>query len=147
MYCSKSCRPTRLFHSSVLGQWRLLAIRLSSAVKRQVADMMSMCKSGNCAGLQQALQDLANQLGDGDGDDQDGDGQGFGKGGIDRGRGDAPMVFGAERELTDAFYAGVPLAEGHGSHQTFYSNAKAKQLLGFQPQHSWRDYLNDPRTA
>lgn len=48
-------------------------------------------------------------------------------------------------ELRAAFYAGVPLAEGHGAHETFYSNAKAKRMLGFQPQHNWRMYLDDPQ--
>lgn len=80
------------------------AMPLSSAVKRQVGDMMQMCEGGNCSGLGKALDDLRRKLGQGDGDDQDDDGDGFGRGGIDRGRGDAPMVFGAERELTDAFY-------------------------------------------
>jgi hypothetical protein len=28
-----------------------------------------------------------------------------------------------------------------GPRQTFYSNAKAKALVGFQPRHSWRDVL------
>ena len=50
-------------------------------------------------------------------------------------------------ELHETCYRGVPLAEGHGPDETFYSNAKAKRMLGFQPQHSWRQYLDDPRKA
>ena len=44
-------------------------------------------------------------------------------------------------ELHTKFYDGVPLADDHGAQETFYSNAKAKRLLSFQPQHSWRKYL------
>ena len=50
-------------------------------------------------------------------------------------------------ELRAEFYARVPLAEGHGIQETFYSNAKAKRMLGFQPENSWRRYLDDPRNA
>lgn len=45
-------------------------------------------------------------------------------------------------ELHAKFYAGVPIKENQGSQETFYSNAKAKRLLGFLPQHSWQKYLN-----
>ena len=48
------------------------------------------------------------------------------------------------QELCAQFYAGIPIAEDHGAQETFYSNAKAKRLLGFQPQHSWRMYLDPP---
>ena len=44
------------------------------------------------------------------------------------------------QELIDRFYEGVPARE-MGPRQTFYSNAKAKALVGFQPRHSWRDVL------
>jgi hypothetical protein len=33
-----------------------------------------------------------------------------------------------------------------GEHETFYSNEKAKRLLGFQPEHSWRNHLEAPGT-
>lgn len=46
------------------------------------------------------------------------------------------------QELIDEFYQGVPQKAQMGTHETFYSNAKAKKLLGFAPQHSWRDYLS-----
>ena len=45
------------------------------------------------------------------------------------------------KELHSEFYEGVPLADGHGERETFYSNAKAKRMLGFQPQQSWRTHL------
>ncbi len=50
-------------------------------------------------------------------------------------------------ELIDRYYAGVEIRRAMGEHETFYSNAKAKQLVGYAPQHRWRDCLNDPRMA
>ncbi len=44
-------------------------------------------------------------------------------------------------ELIDAFYKGVPVKSVMGEDETFYSNRKAKDLLGFQPKHNWRDVL------
>lgn len=49
-------------------------------------------------------------------------------------------------EIRKRFYAGVPLTREMGEHETFYSNAKAKRLLGFQPEHCWRDYLEAPQS-
>ncbi|MBO6676150.1 MAG: NAD(P)-dependent oxidoreductase [Rhizobiales bacterium] len=43
-------------------------------------------------------------------------------------------------ELIDRFYQGVPVGD-MGEFETFYSNAKAKKLVGYQPKHSWRDVL------
>lgn len=48
-------------------------------------------------------------------------------------------------EIIERYYQGVPQKRAMGEHETFYSNAKARQLLGFQPKHRWRDYLADPR--
>ena len=31
-----------------------------------------------------------------------------------------------------------------GRDETFYAIDKARELLGFEPQHSWRDVLDDP---
>ncbi len=45
------------------------------------------------------------------------------------------------QELIDRFYAGVEIRRAMGERETFYSNAKAKVMLGFQPAHSWRDHL------
>ena len=39
-------------------------------------------------------------------------------------------------ELRAKFYAGVPVAQDHESHEAFYPNSKTKRLLGFQPAHS-----------
>lgn len=43
-------------------------------------------------------------------------------------------------ELIDRFYQGVPVGD-MGEFEAFYSNAKAKKLVGYQPKHSWRDVL------
>jgi nucleoside-diphosphate-sugar epimerase len=47
------------------------------------------------------------------------------------------------QELADTFYGGVPLKRAMGDHETFYSSAKAKELLGFSPRFGWRAELED----
>ncbi|MEP0940187.1 MAG: NAD(P)-dependent oxidoreductase [Rhizobiaceae bacterium] len=44
-------------------------------------------------------------------------------------------------EIIERFYEGVPLTKKMGESESFYSNAKAKALLGFAPEHNWRMYL------
>jgi len=44
-------------------------------------------------------------------------------------------------EVAQKFYAGVPVKSPVTGHETFYSNAKAKRMLGFQPKHGWRDVV------
>ena len=44
-------------------------------------------------------------------------------------------------ELIETYYQGVPI-NGDEIPQSFYTNAKAKRLLGYQPAHSWRDYVS-----
>jgi nucleoside-diphosphate-sugar epimerase len=39
------------------------------------------------------------------------------------------------------FYPNVPLRRDMGAFETFYDITKAKQMLGFAPQYSWRDIL------
>ena len=46
------------------------------------------------------------------------------------------------REIIERFYEGVPVKKTMGESETFYSNAKARELLGFEPEHSWRMYLD-----
>ncbi|GLZ31680.1 UDP-glucose 4-epimerase [Lentzea sp. NBRC 105346] len=41
--------------------------------------------------------------------------------------------------LVEEFYPGVPLKGAFGPHETLLSIDKARRLLGFAPQHSWRD--------
>ncbi|MFN7003968.1 MAG: NAD-dependent epimerase/dehydratase family protein [Roseinatronobacter sp.] len=44
--------------------------------------------------------------------------------------------------LIARFYQGVPLRRAMGPQETFYSNAKAKALVGFAPEHNhWRETL------
>jgi nucleoside-diphosphate-sugar epimerase len=41
-------------------------------------------------------------------------------------------------ELIAQFYADVPLTREMGQRETFYSNRKAKEMVGFSPEHDWR---------
>jgi nucleoside-diphosphate-sugar epimerase len=50
-------------------------------------------------------------------------------------------------ELIERFYTGVPVRRPMGETETFYSNEKARRLLGFRPEHHWRMYLDDPTVA
>ncbi|MFN3144089.1 MAG: NAD-dependent epimerase/dehydratase family protein [Paracoccaceae bacterium] len=50
-------------------------------------------------------------------------------------------------EIIARYYEDVPVREEMGPHDTFYSSAKAKRLLGYAPRHHWRMYLDDPRMA
>jgi len=43
-------------------------------------------------------------------------------------------------EIIERYYKGVPAAPME-ENETFYSNKKAKAMLGFAPQHHWRKYL------
>ena len=54
---------------------------------------------------------------------------------------DNHSVSASTSELIEQFYPGVPQRREMGEEETFYSNAKAKELLGFSPKHNWRDYL------
>lgn len=45
------------------------------------------------------------------------------------------------RELLDRFYPGVPLKRELGEFETLLSNSKAREMLGFRPEHSWRNYV------
>ncbi|TGG94173.1 NAD(P)-dependent oxidoreductase [Natronospirillum operosum] len=46
------------------------------------------------------------------------------------------------REVIDRFYQGVPQKRAMGENETFYANNKAREMVGFRPQHSWRDVLS-----
>lgn len=45
------------------------------------------------------------------------------------------------QELLERFYPGVPLKHELGAFDTLLSNRKAKEVLGFRSQHSWRKYV------
>jgi nucleoside-diphosphate-sugar epimerase len=42
------------------------------------------------------------------------------------------------RELVAEFFPGVPYQEGEDPNETLLSIAKARRILGYQPEHSWR---------
>ena len=44
-------------------------------------------------------------------------------------------------EVRAQFYEGIPMKGDMVEFETFYSNRKARALLGFNPQHGWRDAL------
>lgn len=44
-------------------------------------------------------------------------------------------------QVINQFYQGVDVRGEMGPNETFFSNKKAKALVGFQPKHSWRDVL------
>ncbi|MEH3076012.1 MAG: NAD(P)-dependent oxidoreductase [Quadrisphaera sp.] len=50
------------------------------------------------------------------------------------------------QELVERFYDGVEVRRELGAHETLYSIDKARELLGYSPEHSWRDVLADPRS-
>lgn len=46
------------------------------------------------------------------------------------------------QKVIDQFYQGVPQKREMGGYETFYSNDKAKRLVGFAPRHNtWRDVI------
>ncbi|WP_445258657.1 NAD-dependent epimerase/dehydratase family protein [Nocardioides aurantiacus] len=47
-------------------------------------------------------------------------------------------------QVREQFYDGVEVRREMGRDETFYAIDKARELLGFEPQHSWRDVLDDP---
>lgn len=44
-------------------------------------------------------------------------------------------------DLMREYFPGVPLRDGTGAFDTLLSIEKARRLLGYTPQHSWRDHL------
>ncbi len=44
-------------------------------------------------------------------------------------------------ELIERFYSGVPITREMAEDETFYSNRKAKEMVGFRPQYDWRNIL------
>ena len=56
-------------------------------------------------------------------------------------------VAATSQQVRERFYDGVELRREMGRDETFYSIDKARRLLGYDPQHSWRDVLDDPGAA
>jgi nucleoside-diphosphate-sugar epimerase len=50
------------------------------------------------------------------------------------------------RELMKTCYPDVPLREGVGDHDTLLSIDKARRMLGYEPEYTWRDQVGDTRT-
>ncbi len=50
-------------------------------------------------------------------------------------------------EVRERFYDGVELRRPMRRNETFYCIDKARDLLGYSPQHSWRDLLPDPHAG
>jgi nucleoside-diphosphate-sugar epimerase len=44
-------------------------------------------------------------------------------------------------EVRARYYSGVPVTREMGEHETFYSIDKAKRMLGYAPEHGWRQVL------
>ncbi len=44
-------------------------------------------------------------------------------------------------QVIEQFYKNVEVRSEMGANETFYSNKKAKKMVGFQPKHSWREVL------
>jgi len=47
----------------------------------------------------------------------------------------------SNQAVIDRFYQGVPQKRAMGPNETFFANDKAKRMVGFAPQYSWRDVL------
>lgn len=48
-------------------------------------------------------------------------------------------------ELLAAVFPGVPLRRALSTHETLLSIEKARQVIGFEPRHSWRDHVDTLR--
>lgn len=55
-------------------------------------------------------------------------------------------VASANGQVRDHFYDDVEVRHEMGDRETFYSIAKARRLLGYEPVHSWRDHVTAPAT-
>ena len=44
-------------------------------------------------------------------------------------------------ELLERFFPGVPLSRELEAHEALFSNRKIREVLGFQEQHNWRNYV------
>jgi nucleoside-diphosphate-sugar epimerase len=50
-------------------------------------------------------------------------------------------------QVIELFYDGVEVRREMGRDESFYAIDKARELVGFDPKHSWRDVLDDPGTG
>lgn len=47
------------------------------------------------------------------------------------------------KSLIDEYFPDTKIRDNLGEYQSLINNQKAKELLGFQPEHSWRDYVTE----
>lgn len=52
---------------------------------------------------------------------------------------DTNVAHQSARELAGTYFPGVPLADDIGEFEALMTNRKAREVLGFRPQHDWRD--------
>ena len=52
----------------------------------------------------------------------------------------APLA-GSISALAAEYFPGVPVTRELGEHETMLGIDKAKRVLGYDPQHSWRDHV------
>ncbi|MBA2694489.1 MAG: NAD(P)-dependent oxidoreductase [Actinobacteria bacterium] len=52
---------------------------------------------------------------------------------------DTNVAHQSARELASTYFPGVPLDDDLGEHEALMTNRKARNVLGFRPQHDWRD--------
>jgi hypothetical protein len=45
-------------------------------------------------------------------------------------------------ELLAEVFPGVPLTREVGEHDSLLASDRARQVLGYEPQHSWRDHVS-----
>jgi len=50
-------------------------------------------------------------------------------------------------EVVAQFYQGVEVRGAMGANETFFSNKKAKKMVGFKPKHSWRKVMSAKRVG
>jgi nucleoside-diphosphate-sugar epimerase len=50
-------------------------------------------------------------------------------------------------EIVERFYDGVGVRREMAPDETFYAIDRARSLVGFEPEHSWRDVLGAPRAS
>jgi nucleoside-diphosphate-sugar epimerase len=60
---------------------------------------------------------------------------------------DDPSVNLTTEEIITRYYPDVPRKREMGPRETFFSNTKIKEMLGFRQNHHWRMYLDDPAEA
>ena len=47
------------------------------------------------------------------------------------------------QDLVDAVFPGLAIDDGTGENETLISIARAREMLGWEPQYSWRDEITE----